>query len=173
MLAVRLCALAVASVLVAGGCGSDDGNPLAGNSDSLEVTRQDGSHVQFWPMQAACFSEEGERRLVVQTFQNPDEGVRRGHLTFSRPTEEISRTPKLTFPESEGSETALFIMDPETGYDLASSEHNSSGQLVVEKWGCETGDTVRVRVDAKLESYMHDEESLTPVQGEIVAVIGD
>jgi hypothetical protein len=59
-------------------------------------------------------------------------------------------------------------------YVLGGERPPSTGRLVVEEWGCEKGDAVRVSVDARLESERGEApETVTPVEGEIVGVIGD
>ena len=80
---------------------------------------------------------------------------------------------ELDFPEHETNGGAFFVYDPRTKYELSSEEPGAVGGLVVERWGCASGDVVRIRVSGELQSDVHGLESVTPVAGEIVAAINN
>jgi hypothetical protein len=180
---VRIGVLAIALALLVTGCGSSDGTPAEGDANALKVTRDDGSTVEF-PKQVRAWCDayrnsegdpvgDGPETVYVLGGDPPDSDEPEAFWIFSRAVEDIERSPRLEFSHEEGSHAALFVLDPKLKYELSSMEEHSSGSLTVEEWGCEKGDAVRISVDGKLESEVHDEESLTPVKGEIVATIGD
>jgi hypothetical protein len=180
---VRIGALALALIVVATGCAFGDGTADQGGANALEVTRSDGSKVEFskqvraWCAPDSDFEggEEGDGPELVYVLGGdpPDSEETGAYWLFARAVEDIQRSPDLEFPHVEGSEGALFVFDPERRYELSSTEEKSSGGLVVEEWGCEKGDAVRISVDAKLGSEVTDEEVVIPVEGEIAAVVGD
>jgi hypothetical protein len=168
--------------LIAAGCADGDGSAKNGDANALRVTRNDGSRVEF-PKQVRAWCDayrnsEGDpvgdaaETVYVLGGDPPESDDPQPFWFFSRATRDIERSPKLEIPHEEGSHAALFVADPKLKYELSSMEEHSSGSLIVEEWGCETGDAVRIGVDARLESEVHDKESLTPVEGEIVATIG-
>jgi hypothetical protein len=178
-------ALATCVLVLAAGCGVNDDSPEEGGANTLRVTREDGSRVKFadevhaWcaPYEDPDGEQDGDEPMSVNVLggEPPSEGEEPGALwIFNRAVEDIERSPKLEFPHEEGSHAAVFVFDPKTGYELSSMEEGSTGRLVVEEWGCEKGDAVRVTVDAQLESERGEApETVTPVEGQIVGMIGD
>jgi hypothetical protein len=180
-------ALATCALVLVAGCSFDDDSPGDGGANALHVTREDDSRVKFadevhaWcaPYRDPDGEEDGDEPMSVYVFGGDPPDPRGRDVSsplwiFNRSVEDIKRSPELVFPHEEGSHAALFVFDPETQYELSSMEEGSTGRLVVKEWGCEKGDAVRVAVDARLESEVGESlDTLTPVEGEIVAVIGD
>jgi hypothetical protein len=182
---------ALCVLLLAAGCGTDDDSDAGGGANALRVMRADGSHVKFadevhaWctPYRDPDGEQDGDEPMSVVVLggeapaPGPGGDATSPFWIVDRAVEDIERSPKLVFPHEEGGHAALFVLDPETEYELSSMEEASTGHLVFEEWGCEKGDAVRVSVDARLESEgfgpTEGPKTVTPVKGEIVAVIGD
>jgi hypothetical protein len=145
-------------------------------ANALRVTRDDGSTVEFPDrLRAWCgpYDVDNPAEAVwVLGGELPESDNPPPFWIFSRRVADLERSTTVDFPHRDGHAT-LFVLDPKLRYELSSIEENASGEAVVEEWGCEEGDVVRLRVDARLQSEIHDEESVTPVEGEVVAVIGD
>ena len=67
---------------------------------------------------------------------------------------------------------SLFVLDSETGNELASDQDRSKGMIQVREWGCEEGDKVRLVIDVTLDSEFFQEPTID-VEGEVEAVIGE
>jgi hypothetical protein len=145
-------------------------------ANALRVTRDDGSTVEFPErLRAWCgrYDVDNPAEAVwVLGGELPDSDNPLPFWIFSRRLADIERSSTVELPHRDGHAT-LFVLDPKLRYELSTIEEHASGEVVVEEWGCEKGDVVRLRVDARLQSEIHDEESVTPVEGEVVAMIGE
>jgi hypothetical protein len=183
---MRIGVLAGGLVLLAAGCGFGDGSP-GKEGHSLRVTREDGSQLKLpeevhaWCGPGPFAKQEGAskgRELWVVGGELPteEEGVEPVTFwVFSWPTKGIERSPRLELPsetEAPGGHAALFVYDSKTPNELSSAEEDAKGTIVVEKWGCEKSDTVRISVNATLYGELFQTPSAT-VKGEIEASIGD
>jgi hypothetical protein len=162
----RLIALALALLLA--GCGGDEDDGAASDADAnvLEVTRNDGSRVEFsGTVRAWC--EDG--RVFVLGGRFPKEDEEHPPAFWYLSAAEGQETIELP------AENLLFVFDPpvgSSGNELSSNEEESSGSVTFRESGCEQGDTVRVDIDATLDSEYHDLPSAR-AEGEIESVIGD
>jgi hypothetical protein len=186
---VRIGALGVGVVLFATGCGySADGSSDKGGH-SLRVTRENGSLVKLpdevhaWcgPARFAPPAEdEGApsppkpTELWVVGGQLPAERAERADTfwMFSWPTRAIERAPRIALPTEAVPHSPLFVYDSLERNELSGSQERAKGTVEVEEWGCRTGDTVRISVDATLEGELFQAPTAT-VEGEIETVIGD
>jgi hypothetical protein len=185
---VRIGVLAVGVVLLATGCGSDDGSPDK-EGHSLSVTREDGSQVKLpdevhaWcgPARFAPPAEDERApsppkptELWVVGGRLPAEGAERADTfwMFSWPTKGIKRAPRITLPTEDLPHSPLFVYDSPERNQLSGSQERATGTVEVEEWGCRKGDTVRISVDATLEGELFRAPTAT-VEGEVETVIGD
>jgi hypothetical protein len=145
-------------------------------ANALRVTRDDGSTVEFPErLRAWCgrYDVDNPAEAVwVLGGELPDSDNPPPFWIFSRRIADLERSSTVELPHRDGHAT-LFVLDPKLRYELSTIEEHASGKVVVEEWGCEKGDVVRLRVDARLQSEIHDEDSVTPVEGEVVAKIGE
>lgn len=179
---MRSVLLATAFLFLVCGCDVGGGSSATGGN-SIRVTRDDGSQVKFSEEVSAWCGphRHGDGRdrfeLWVVAGQLPPEKEDIEPTTlwlFSRSTREIEREPRIKLPD-EGearSHASFFVYDQETGNELSSSEEAAKGIVEVKEWGCEKGDTVRIAVDATLDSEFHEMPNAKAV-GEVEAVIGD
>jgi hypothetical protein len=188
---VRLGLLALALAFLAVGCGTEAA-PDEKGANALEITRADGSRVQFADrIQAWCGwwgdlwgdpIPPSERVPTLQVvggeLSTIDATKPTAYWMFARSIEDIERArsfelPDDQVPDDEQGHATLYVFDPKTMSDLSSYESGSSGNVVVEMWGCRRGDGVRISVDATLDSEGHAGDSLTKVRGQMEAVIGE
>ena len=165
-LVTRLAALALALLLSGCGGGNDDGAASDPDANVLEVTRNDGSRVEFsGTVRAWC--EKG--RVFVLGGRFPEEDEEHPPAFWYLSAAEGQETIELP------AENLLFVFDSavgSSGNELSSNEEESSGSVTFREWSCEQGDTVRVDVDATLDSEFHNAPSVD-ANGQVEAVIGD
>jgi hypothetical protein len=179
---VRTGWVVLASLVLVAGCTSDDESSRPSDANALQVTRGDGSHVEFPPkLQVWCGPvgdlEDGGSgtalHLVGGSLPRDDVENPPSFWTLSRTRAGIEEHPELELPERGLGGPVLFVYDGETQNELASHQEEAEGTIAVEGWpGCRKGERVRIVVDATLGSEFSDMPD-AKVEGEIVAVIGD
>ena len=169
--------LAVATAVVAGGCGGG-----ATESVDLEFTRADGSLATFpQTVRAWCgpYDEDNSdiEAVHILAAELPYESPA-AYWIVSAVRADVERDPVTTFPNSfvfsEPRGAGLFAYDTEDREnELSSADEESEGTMRIELEGCEPGDTVRVTFDdVVLGSEYHDLPPVS-VEGSVVAEIGD
>jgi len=152
----------VAVVMVAAGCGDDDGPTGSGGppQNTLVFTREDGTAIAFSPTAQAyvwCGSWEAG---VVDT---PSLHVYFASLDVNTPTAswwlravlaDITEGDTLWFPSTfiwdDPDSADLFVADPPN--ELSTDGDDSSGYIVFHQLPCENGSTVDFSIDAVLDS---------------------
>lgn len=166
---MRICALALGSILLLSACEDEDrtATPIA---TGLKVTRKDGSRVRFSDRAyAECYVKVDGKRFRRFLHIQAKLGPRGSYWVLRRETDAIERSPELDFLDSE--QGALFVVvDPVTGYELRSDDPLASGRLVVEQWGCDSDDAVRISVHGTLASDGRP-KSVSRVDGIVAPVV--
>jgi hypothetical protein len=180
---VALCICALLS-----GCSAGDTSGGRSGANDLEVTRTDGTKVEFQgKVTAWCgpldelrnTSEEGdpagETAIHIFGGELPGENVEnpRSFWFFSRARNAIEDEPELELPDDDEPEPSFFVFDAARQNELSSYHERSSGTIEVANWpGCREGEEVRLVVDGRLDSEISDQPT-AEVEGEIVTIIGD
>jgi hypothetical protein len=150
------------AVALAGGCGGGDEGE--GGTNALEVTRPDGSRVEFLDKLNVWCGEpfddgdpsDSTRSLNIVSGEIPREGDANptSYWTLTRRISAIEASRKVTPGEDEHGFN-VFVFDSATRNELTTDlieAETPESQVVVEEISCRPGERVRVSIDLTLAS---------------------
>jgi len=162
----------LAFVLCLTACRNDNGAQQAG----LDVVREDASKVRIErTFRAWCGipRNQGDAPRSLHVLQGTRDSADHSYWLLHIALGKLAQSSLFELPQVpvDTPRFTFFILDVERDNEAGAHTEGSSGSIEVVRWGCDAGDTVTLRVDARIESEIG--AGALHARGTVSAEIGD